>query len=57
MNLDNFIYSDFTFKSILENLPLLSIQAFLFFHLLCFLMTGVNMSSVDRLVCRFNMAD
>jgi hypothetical protein len=32
------------------------IPAFLFFHLLCFLMTGVNMSSVDRLVCRFNMA-
>ena len=32
------------------------ISAFLFFHLLCLLMTGVNMSSDDWLVCKFNMA-
>ena len=32
------------------------IPAFLFFRLLCFLTTGVNMSSVDWLVCKFNMA-
>ena len=32
------------------------IIAFLFFHLLCLLMTGANMSSDDWLVCKFNMA-
>ena len=38
-------------------LPLLrfEIPAFLFLHMLCLLMTGVNMSSVDWLVCKFNM--
>ena len=39
-------------------LPLLrfEIPAFLFLHLLFFLMTDVNMSLVDLLVCKFNMA-
>ena len=32
------------------------IPAFLFLHMLCLLMTGVNMSSVDLLVCKLNMA-